>query len=110
MVQERPNTIKEVMERMPRVFQPDKAAGANVIFQYNFTGTEPGNWIVKVAEGKCEVSEGTADSPNVTINSPSDVWLKLARKELDGTTAFMTGQFTFKGDMGMLMKMQAWFA
>ncbi|MCI0814970.1 MAG: SCP2 sterol-binding domain-containing protein, partial [Chloroflexi bacterium] len=30
--------------------------------------------------------------------------------ELDGATAFMSGQFTFTGDMGVLMQMQTWFA
>ncbi|MEO7666049.1 MAG: SCP2 sterol-binding domain-containing protein, partial [Dehalococcoidia bacterium] len=68
-----------------------------------------GNYSVQVGDGKCDVSEGTADSPTVTINSPSEVWLKIMRRELDGATAFMSGQFTFTGDMGVLMQMQNWF-
>jgi putative sterol carrier protein len=111
MVQEQPlpNSIKEVMDGMPDAFQADKAAGVNAVIQFNFTGAEPGNYTVKVADGACEVNEGTADSPTVTINSPSDVWLKVTRRELDGATAFMSGQFTFTGDMGVLMQMGSWF-
>jgi putative sterol carrier protein len=110
MTQEQlPNSIKEIMDGMPGAFQADKAAGANAVIQFNFTGDEPGNYTVKVADGKCEVAEGTADSPTVAINSPSDVWLKITRRELDGATAFMSGQFTFTGDMGVLMQMQNWF-
>ena len=111
MVQEQqlPNSVKEVMEGMPTAFQPDRAAGVNATIQFNFTGAEAGSWAVKVGDGKCEVSEGTADSPTVTINSPSDVWLKITRRELDGATAFMSGQFTFTGDMGVLMQMGSWF-
>jgi putative sterol carrier protein len=111
MVQEQqlPNSIKEVMDAMPGAFQPDKAAGANATIQFNFTGAEAGNYTVKVADGKCDVTEGQSDSPTVTINSPSDVWLKIMRRELDGATAFMSGQFTFTGDMGVLMQMQNWF-
>lgn len=109
MVQELPNSVKEIMGGMSQAFQPDKAAGANATIQFNFTGAEPGNYTVRVADGKCEVSEGTADNPTVTINSPSDVWLKITRRELDGATAFMSGQFTFTGDMGVLMQMQNWF-
>ncbi len=112
MVQEQqlPNSIKEVMEGMPGAFQPDKAAGVSATIQFNFTGAEAGSWVVKVGDGKCDVSSGAADSPTVTINSPSDVWLKIIRRELDGATAFMSGQFTFTGDMGVLMQMQGWFA
>ncbi|HEY5639376.1 MAG TPA: SCP2 sterol-binding domain-containing protein [Dehalococcoidia bacterium] len=110
MTQEQlPNSIKEIMDGMPGAFQADKAAGANATIQFNFTGDEPGNYTVKVADGKCEVTEGTDDSPTVAINSPSDVWLKITRRELDGATAFMSGQFTFTGDMGVLMQMQNWF-
>jgi len=109
MTQELPNSIKEVMDGMPGAFQPDKAAGVNATIQFNFTGDEAGNYTAKVGDGKCEVTEGTDASPTVTINSPSDVWLKIMRRELDGATAFMSGQFTFTGDMGVLMQMQNWF-
>ena len=111
MVQEQqlPNSVKEVMEGMPTAFLSDRAAGVNATIQFNFTGAEPGNWTVKIGDGKCAVSQGTADSPTVTINSPSDVWLKITRRELDGATAFMSGQFTFTGDMGVLMQMGSWF-
>ncbi len=111
MTQEQPlpNTIKEVMDGMPGAFQPDKAAGVTATLQFKFTGAEAGNYIVKVAEGKCTVEEGETDSATVTINSPSDVWLKISRRELDGATAFMSGQFTFTGDMGVLMQMGSWF-
>ena len=110
MTQELPSSIKDVMDAMPTAFQPDKAAGVNATIQFNFTGDEVGNYSVKVGDGKCDVSEGTADSPTVTINSPSEIWLKIMRRELDGATAFMSGQFTFTGDMGVLMQMQNWFA
>jgi putative sterol carrier protein len=107
--QQLPNTVKEVMDGMPGAFQPDKAAGVTATLQFKFTGAEPGNYIVKVAEGKCTVEEGETESATVTINSPSDVWLKISRRELDGATAFMSGQFTFTGDMGVLMQMGSWF-
>jgi putative sterol carrier protein len=112
MTQEQPlpESIKQVMDLMPSTFQPDKAAGVTATIQFKFTGAEEGNYIAKVADGKCEVQEGETDSATVTINSPSDVWLKIIRRELDGNTAFMSGQFTFTGDMGVLMQMASWFS
>src|SRR3989337_4232382 len=107
--QQRPNSIKEAMERTPDAFQPDKASGVTATIQYKFTGAEPGSWTVRVADGKCSVEEGETDSATVTINSPSDVWLKILRRELDGATAFMSGQFTFTADMCVLLPMGSWF-
>jgi putative sterol carrier protein len=55
------------------------------------------------------VAQGQAASPTATINAPSEVWLKIARKELDGAAAFMSGQFKATGDLGLLMRMGSLF-
>jgi putative sterol carrier protein len=104
-----PSTLKEGLTKMPEVFRPERAAGVNAVIQFKVTGAETGNWVVSVKDGKCTVTEGETASPNVTINTPADVWLKILRRELDGATAFMSGQFTFTGDMGILMQMGSWF-
>jgi putative sterol carrier protein len=104
-----PSTLKEGFTNMPQVFRAERAAGVNTVIQFKVTGAEAGNWNITVKDGKCSVAEGEAASPNVTINTPSDVWLKILRRELDGATAFMSGQFTFTGDMGILMQMGSWF-
>lgn len=104
-----PTTCKEGLLAMPGTFKPDKAAGASAVVQFKVTGAEPGNYYIEVKEGKCSATEGEHASPTLTINTPSDVWLKIMRRELDATTAFMSGQFTFTGDMGTLMQMGSWF-
>ena len=104
-----PSTLKEGFAAMPTTFRPERAAGVNTVIQFKVTGAEAGNWYITVKDGKCTVDEGETGSPNVTINTPSDVWLKILRRELDGATAFMSGQFTFTGDMGILMQMGSWF-
>ena len=104
-----PNSIREVMKGMPGAFRPDQAAGVNGTIQFNFTGAEPGDWVVEVAGGRCQVREGVANQPGVTINSPSDVWLKISRRELDAATAFIGGQFTFTGDLAILRQLVDWF-
>ena len=108
MTQQLPSSLKEAFTNMPQNFKAEKAAGVSAVVQFKVTGAEAGNWIMEVKEGKCTMAEGEAPSPNITINTPSDVWLKILRRELDGTTAFMGGQFTFTGDMGILMQMGSW--
>src|SRR5947208_16806095 len=107
--QQQPNSIKEVMDGMPQAFDAGKAAGANATIQFNFTGPEAGSYSAKIAAGKCELTDGNADSPTVTINSPSDVWLKIIRGQMAGAPALMSGQFTFTGHMGVLTQTQLWF-
>ncbi len=108
MVQQ-PQTFREAMTMLPEAFKAERAAGTKAVVQIAATGQEPGSWVISVGDGKCSVEEGTAPNPSVTINTPSDIWLKIMRRELDGATAFMSGQFTFSGDMGVLMQFGSWF-
>jgi hypothetical protein len=39
-------TVTDLMNRMPRAFQPDKAEGLDAVIQYHLTGEEGGDWIV----------------------------------------------------------------
>jgi putative sterol carrier protein len=49
------------------------------------------------------------DSPTLTIQTPSEIWLAIANKEIDGQKAFMEGKYTARGDMGLLMRMRSLF-
>ena len=104
-----PETCKEGLMGMPTTFKADKAAGVHAVIQFNVTGPEPGNYCIEVRDGKCTVTERQHPKPGITIDTPSNVWLKIMRRELDATTAFMKGDFTFSGDMGILMQMGSWF-
>ncbi len=104
-----PNSINEVMNAMPTAFKPEAAAGLDCVIQFNFSGDEPGEWNVTIKDGACSVAQGQAASPTATIDAPSEVWLKIARKELDGAAAFMSGQFKATGDLGLLMRMGSLF-
>jgi putative sterol carrier protein len=104
-----PESFKEGIFQMASAFRPERAPGVNAVIQFNATGPEAGNWYVTVKDGTCTVAEGQHGSPDISINVPSDVWLKIMRRELDGATAFMAGQFTFTGDMGVMMQMGSWF-
>ncbi len=109
MVQNLPDTFQEAMQALPQAFKAERAGGTAAVVQIAASGPEPGDWIITINGGICSVEQGTAASPNVTINTPSDVWLKIMRRELDGASAFMSGQFSFSGDMGILMQFGSWF-
>jgi multimeric flavodoxin WrbA/putative sterol carrier protein len=101
--------IRLVLMGMAKMFNPQAAGDLKAIFQFEVTGNQPGNWFLSIAEGKCTFQEGKAGSPNLTIKTPSEVWVAIANKELEGTEAFIDGQYTVQGDMGLLMQMKSLF-
>jgi putative sterol carrier protein len=65
--------------------------------------------VISIAEGRCEVRRGEAVAPAITIESPGDVWVKIARGEIDRPKALMQGLYKVKGDMKVLTRMPQLF-
>jgi len=107
---DKPTTIEQLMQHMPAAFLPDKAKGIQAVIQLNLTGEGGGEWFVSVAEGKCEVSPGTAPTPTATITAAAADYLAVARGELNPMNAFMAGKIKATGNLGLLMNFQNWFA
>lgn len=94
---------------MPYVFNADAADGLNADIQFLVSGEEPGTYYLHIEAGTCSFHEGEADSPSLTIKTPSEVWLSISRGELDGQSAFMQQKYTVEGDFSLLMKMNDLF-
>ncbi len=104
-----PGTCRELLEIMPGALNPAAAAGLTAIYQFDVSGTEEFTAHLVIADGKATFHEGPADKPNLIIRTPPEVWLAISRGELDGTTAYLSGQFRIKGDLGLLIKLKTLF-
>jgi putative sterol carrier protein len=100
-----PPTGKELVLRMPMGFDAAAAAGLAAEIQFDLSGEGGGLMVLSIADGKCEVREGKAASPTLTIHAPAEVWLRMARGEINRPRALMDGLFTAEGDMNILLKM-----
>jgi NAD(P)-dependent dehydrogenase (short-subunit alcohol dehydrogenase family)/acyl dehydratase/putative sterol carrier protein len=94
-------TVKKVFERIPEVFQPEKAAGLDVVFQFVIGGG--GTWHVKVKDQKCEVKEGAYEKPTTTIKMGDEDFVKMIEGKLNAMSAYTSGKLKVEGD---LMKSQ----
>ncbi len=103
-------SISQLMAGMPLAFNAQEAGDLSAIIQYHFTGQEPGDWFMTIADGKCSSEQGVAPNPTTTITAPSEVWLAISRGELGGAAAFMQGKFKVQGNMSLLMRMNALFS
>jgi len=96
-------TVKAVFDRLGDSFQPDKAEGVDVVFQYRITGPGGGEWYVVVKDRKCQVFEGKHEKPTTTLIISDEDFLALIRGELNAMQAFTTARLKVEGD---LMKSQ----
>jgi hypothetical protein len=104
-----PETAEAAILGMPLIFDSSAASGAEATIQFRVGGDDGGDFWVRVVGGECESSEGVATSPDLTIDTPSSVWLRIACGELDGARALIDGQYAIEGDGEILMRFGEWF-
>jgi putative sterol carrier protein/putative NADPH-quinone reductase len=105
-----PETFLEVITGQAAVFNAAAAGNLRADIQFIVTGQEPGEYLLRIANGQCTAHEGTVPATALTIHTPSEVWLQIARGELSGQTAFMKGLYRTEGDFGLLLRMNKLFS
>ncbi len=101
--------MRLLLRGMAASFNSQAAGDLKATIQFEVTGRQTGDWFLSIDTGKCPYHEGRANSPSLTIKTPSEVWLAIANKEMDGQQAFMEGKYTVTGDMSLLMRMKTLF-
>ena len=101
--------VASVFTEMANRFQPEKAGDTNTVIQFDLSGDNGGSYWLKVADGKAETGQGTADDPSMTLKASADDWMSIVNGDLNPMQAFMTGKVKVQGDMGLAMKMQSMF-
>lgn len=101
--------MRLLLKGMAVTFNAQAAGNLKATIQFEVSGKQNGNWFLLIKDGKCILNEGRTASPTLTIRTPSEIWLAIANKEMDGQQAFMEGKYTAQGDMGLLMRMKSLF-
>lgn len=100
----RPRNIAQAIEGMALTFNPAKAKDLNATIQFHISGKEGGDWYLAIADGVCRCQRGVIPNPTMTITTPAAVWLAIARKEMKGAVALMTGKYQVKGRADLLLR------
>jgi len=104
------DTVRDIVAGMAVVFNPEAAGDLQAVVQFDVSGQDPGQYYLRIAEGKCAAFEGVHPEPTLTIHTPAEVWLRISRGELDGAQAMMSGQYTVEGDLGLLIRFNKLFS
>ena len=66
-------------------------------------------YFFKLEGGQAEVGVGEIDNPEATVTQDYDTAVALAKQELTGTAAYMSGKIKISGDLMKLMQLQGLF-
>jgi putative sterol carrier protein len=99
-------SAQEFFEGLESRVDPSKIAGMTNSYVFEIEGA--GTWKVDVKDGQVSVSEG-GGAADATISASEETFEKIASRDMNATTAYMTGKLKIKGDMGAAMKLQKLF-
>jgi putative sterol carrier protein len=101
------STSADIIQTMKSKFNAGAAAGLDLVFQFNIEDGE--NHYLVVKDGACDVQQGDADAPNVTLIMDTETLQGITSGETDGMQAFMGGKLRAEGDMMLAMKLSELF-
>jgi putative sterol carrier protein len=102
-------TVEQLVRNHEKAFKPDVAEGVEAVIEYHLTGEEGGDWIIDINEGKCTVSEGTAENPKMTLTADAQDFKDVLLGNANGMQYFMQGKLKLAGDLNLAMKLTSFF-
>jgi putative sterol carrier protein len=100
-------SVQEFFETLEGRVDATRTAGMTNTYVFDIDGA--GQWTVAVDDGRVSVTEGASADADCTITSSAENFERIVARELNPTSAFMTGKLKVKGDMGAAMKLQKLF-
>lgn len=98
-----PLTVQEIFDRMPGLFQPERAAGMDATIAYIVTGEGGGEYTCVVKEGTFAVEPSARPDASATVTISAEDWIALNLGKLDPMKAFFLGKLKTRGNQGLLM-------
>ena len=77
---------------MPAKIRPEVIEGLNTLFHFDISGDGGGQYSVKIADGKCEVTEGLIGEPTCKVTSSDTNLVGIINGSINGPMAVMMGK------------------
>jgi len=106
----RPDSLQTFMLMMPMGFNADAAGDTRAVLQFNFSGVVEGSCHFKIENREIEALPGAAENPDLTIETPFDVWMDIMTGKGDGQQMFMEQKYRVLGDLSLLMRLSQLFS
>ncbi|MCG3777328.1 MAG: hypothetical protein JW388_0013 [Nitrospira sp.] len=104
-----PNTVKEFFALLPGTLDAEAAEDLDVVYQFDLSGAQGGQYILTIREGACQVTAGLHEDPHVSLSMAGEDCIKILKGQLSGPAVAMSGRLKISGDIGLAMQLKALF-
>ncbi len=98
-----PETAKEIILSLSERFKADQVDGdLDIIFHFNISGDNGGDFTVHIEDDECKVTEGLTGEPKCVISCKDKVYEEIELGKTNAQMAFMMGKIKISNIMAMM--------
>ena len=101
----RPDSLETFMLILPMGLNSKALGDRKVILQFKFSGEVEDSCYFTIDKGNVETKSGTSESPDLTVDTPFEVWMDIMTGKADGQQMLLKQKYKVKGDMSLFMQL-----
>ncbi|UCH20640.1 MAG: NAD(P)H-dependent oxidoreductase [Deltaproteobacteria bacterium] len=101
----RPNSIKDFMILLPLGLNIEAAGKKTVILQFKFSGDLKDSCYFVIENGNVDAKEGTQENPDITIETPFELWMDIITGKADGQQMFREQKYKVNGNLVLMIQL-----
>jgi multimeric flavodoxin WrbA len=101
----RPDSIESFMLIFPLGINSEAVGERKVLLQFNFSDEVTGSCCFIIEKGNVSAEEGSKENPDITIETPFEVWMDIMTGKADGQQMFMDQKYKVDGDLSLMIQL-----
>ena len=101
----RPQSLEDFMFLFPYGLNADAAGDKKVSLQINFSGELNESCHFTIEKGRVDAKQGTCEKPDLTIDTPFNLWMDIISRKADGQKMFLEQKYKMQGDLTLMMRL-----
>ena len=101
----RPDSLESFLLLFPLELNAKAVSEKKGILQFKFSGEVDDSCYFTIETGTVGAQSGSADSPDITIETPFEVWMDIMTGKADGRQMLMEQRYKVSGDLSLMMQL-----
>ena len=101
----RPDSLDSFMMILPFGLNSEAAGDRKVMLQFSFSGEVEEPCYFTIEKNKIDAKKGISENPDITIDTPFNVWMDIMTRKADGQKMFMEQKYTVTGDISLMIQL-----
>ncbi|MBW2490733.1 MAG: SCP2 sterol-binding domain-containing protein, partial [Deltaproteobacteria bacterium] len=101
----RPDSTESFMLLFPFGINSEAVGERKINLQFNFSGEVTDSCYFIIENGHVDAKNGIVQSPDVTIETPFDIWIDIMTGKAEGQQMFMEQKYKVEGDLSLMIQL-----